>query len=55
MNECTYSERTGSITGSSPAPASVQTEALISDNLQNTTAPESLRVCLSLDLENIEG
>jgi hypothetical protein len=50
----TYRERTGSVTGSSPTPATVQAEALISHNLQNTAAAEGLGVCLTLDLENIE-
>ena len=50
----TYSERTRSVTGSSPAPAAVETEALVLDDAQNTTTTESLRVGLTLDLENIE-
>jgi hypothetical protein len=50
----TYSERTGSVTGGGPAPTTVQTETLIGNNLEDTTATESLRVCLTLDLEDIE-
>lgn len=50
----TYSEGTRSVTGSSPAPATVQTKALILDDLEETTATESLGVGLALDLEDVE-
>jgi hypothetical protein len=50
----TYSERTRGVTGSSPLPSSVETEALVSNDSDNTTSTESLWVCLSLDLEDIE-
>lgn len=50
----TYSERSGSVTGGSPAPTTVETEALIGNNLDDTAATESLGVRLSLDLENVE-
>lgn len=50
----THSERTGSVTGGSPAPTSVKTEAFVCDNLEETTATESLRVRLTLDLEDVE-
>lgn len=49
-----YSERARGVSGSSPAPTTVQAKALISDNLEDTTAPESLGVCLALDLEDIQ-
>ncbi|KAI6769715.1 hypothetical protein HG530_004344 [Fusarium avenaceum] len=51
----TYSKRTRSVTGSSPAPTTVQTETLIGNDLEDTTATEGLGVCLTLDLEDIEG
>jgi hypothetical protein len=51
----TYSKRARSITGSSPAPTTVQTETLIGNDLEDTTATEGLGVCLTLDLEDIEG
>lgn len=51
----THSERTGSVTGGSPAPTSVETEALVGNDSEETATTESLRVCLTLDLENVEG
>lgn len=50
-----YGERTRRVTGSGPAPATVKTEALIGDDLEETTATESLGVGLTLDLEDVEG
>lgn len=51
----TYSERSGSVSSSSPSPASVKAETLVGDNLEDATATESLGVRLALDLEHIEG
>jgi hypothetical protein len=51
----TYSKRTRRITSRSPAPTSVQAETLVLDNLEHTTAAESLGVRLTLDLEHIQG
>lgn len=48
------SERTRSVTSGSPAPTSVESKALIGDNSEDTTAAESLGVCLSLDLKDVE-
>lgn len=50
-----YSERTRSVTGGGPAPTSVQAEALVGNDSEDTTAAEGLGVCLSLDLEDVEG
>lgn len=50
----TYSERTGGVASGSPAPTTVETESLILDDLKDTTALESLGVCLTLDLEDVE-
>ena len=49
-----YSERTRGVTSGSPASTAVQTHALILDDLEETTATESFRVCLSLDLQDIK-
>lgn len=49
-----YSEGSRSISGSCPSPATVQAEALIGDDLEDTTAAESLGVGLSLDLQDVE-
>lgn len=38
----------------SPAPAPVQAETLIRDNLEDATAAERLGVCLAFDLEHVE-
>jgi len=54
MGESTYRERPGGVTGCCPAPAAVQTEALVGDDPEQTTTPESLRVGLALDLEHVE-
>lgn len=48
------SERAGSVASGGPAPSSVQAEALIGDNPEETTATERLGVCLPLDLEHVE-
>ena len=48
------SERTWSVTGSSPSPSAVETEALILDDTDDTASAESLWVCLTLDLEDVE-
>lgn len=50
----TYCERTRGISRGRPAPATVQSEALVGDNLQYTSSAEGLGVCLALDLENVE-
>jgi hypothetical protein len=50
----TYRERTGRVTGCCPAPATVQTEALVGDDPEQSAATESLGVGLALDLENVE-
>lgn len=51
----TYSERSGSVTGGSPASTTVETHTLIGDDLEQTTATESLGVSLTLDLEDVQG
>jgi len=43
------------IARSGPAPTAVQVEALVTDNLEDTTALEGLWVCLTLDLQHVEG
>lgn len=50
-----YSEGTGGITGSSPTGTTVQTHTLILDNLEQTTAAESLGVSLTLNLQDVQG
>lgn len=52
---CTYREGARSVTGGSPAPSSVQAEALVGDDLEDTTAAEGLGVGLSLDLQDVQG
>lgn len=54
MSDSTYRERAGGVAGRCPAPAAVQTKTLVSDNPEQTAAPESLRVGLALDLEDVE-
>lgn len=49
------SKGSGGVSGSGPAPASVQTHTLLLDDLEEASALESLGVSLSLDLEDIEG
>lgn len=51
----TYRKGAGGISGGCPAPAPVQAEALIGDNLEYTASSEGLGVCLALDFENVEG
>lgn len=51
----TYSERSGSVTGGSPTSTTVETHTLIGDDLEQTTATESLGVSLTLDLEDVQG
>lgn len=51
----TYRKGTGGISCGCPAPAAVQAEALIGDNFKYASSSEGLRVCLALDLENVEG
>ena len=48
-------ERTRRVARSGPSPAPVQSEALILDDADYTTAAEGLGVCLALDLEDVEG
>jgi hypothetical protein len=50
----TYRERPGGVAGGCPAPAAVQTEALVGDDPEQTTAPECVGVGLALDLEDVE-
>lgn len=49
-----YREGPGGVTGSSPASSPVETEALIRNDLEQTTAAEGLRVSLTLDLQDIQ-
>lgn len=49
-----YSERARSVASGGPAGTPVQAHSLILDDLEKTTATESLRVCLSLDLKNVK-
>lgn len=49
-----YRERSRSVTGSSPASATVKSHTLIRDDLEQTTATEGFGVCLALNLQNIE-
>lgn len=51
----THSKRTRRVTGRRPTPATVQSEALVPDDLEHATATERLWVCLALDLEHVEG
>lgn len=48
-------EGTRGVTGSCPAGTSVETHALVGDNLKQATATEGLGVRLTLDLQNIQG
>lgn len=50
----TYREGTRGVTGSCPAGTSVETHALVGDNFKQATATEGLRVCLTLDLQDIQ-
>lgn len=54
MSGSTYREGTGGVTGCCPAPAAVQTKALVGNDPEQATAPESLGVGLALDLEDVE-
>ena len=54
LDRWTYRERTRRVTGCCPAPATVQTEALVGDDPEQTASTESLGVGLALDLENVE-
>ena len=51
----TYSKGTGKVARHCPAPASVKTEALVLDELEDTSTAESFWVCLTLDLEDVKG
>lgn len=51
----TYRERTGRVTGGSPAPTAVQTKALVGNDPEQATTAEGLWVGLALDLEHVEG
>lgn len=51
----TYGEGTRSITGCSPASTPVETHPLIRNNFEQATATEGLGVCLTLDLQDIQG
>lgn len=50
----TYSKRTRGVTSGSPASTAVEPHALVGNNLEETTSTEGLRVCLSLDLQDIK-
>ena len=50
-----YRKGSGDIASSRPCPASVQTKAFVDNNLEEATTAESIRVCLPLDLQDIEG
>ena len=54
LDRWTYRERTRRVTGCCPAPATVQAEALVGDDPEQTASTESLGVGLALDLENVE-
>ena len=54
LDGSTYRERTRRVTGCCPAPATVQTEALVGDDPEQSTSTESLGVGLALDLEHVE-
>lgn len=51
----TYGKGAGGVAGGSPAPAAVKTEAFVGNDLEDATTLEGLGVCLSLDLEDVEG
>jgi hypothetical protein len=50
----TYRKRAGRVTCCRPSPTTVKSETLVSDNPEQSSSPESLWVCLSLDLEHIQ-
>ena len=54
MYGSTYCERTRRVTRGCPAPSTVETESLISDDPEQSAASERLRVGLTLNLENIK-
>lgn len=47
-------ERARGVSGCGPTPSAVETETLILDDLEHTTAAEGLGVGLALDLENVK-
>lgn len=49
-----YRKRSRGVAGRGPAPASVETEAFVRHDLEDTPAAESLGVGLPLDLENVK-
>ena len=51
----TYCEGAGRIARGGPAPASVQAEALVPHDFEDTSSAERLGVGLALDLEHVEG
>lgn len=51
----TYGEGARGVARRCPAPAPVQAEALVLDDLEHAAAPEGLGVGLALDLEHVEG
>jgi len=51
----TYGEGPREVARHGPAPASVQTEAFVGDDLEDSATPEGVRVRLALDLKNVEG
>ena len=50
-----YRKRARRISRRCPAPAAVETEALILDDREHTTATEGLGVRLTLDLQHVQG
>lgn len=54
LRERTYSERSGGVTGGSPASTAIETHTLIGDDLEEATATEGLGVGLTLDLQDVQ-
>ena len=54
MKKKTYRERSGSVAGYSPAPASIQGRALFHKNSDDAAATKCVRVDLPLDLKHVE-
>ena len=50
----TYREGSRGISGSSPAGTPVQAHSFIGDDLEEATATEGLRICLTLDLQDVQ-
>lgn len=54
LRRATYSERARGVSGGSPLPSTVQSHTLIGNDLEKTTALESLWVGLTLDLQDVQ-